>query len=235
VHERPASRPAGHRGYAGPVNRGLGGTGRVGDDLYLVAHDDRTGRPQLPRRQLGLGLASGLLAELMLGGSICLQHGDVAVAAGARRPDLEEPLAGRVRALIAAEPDSYPVRDWLRLLAQTATRDIADRLAEAGYLARARSLAPWRPARYVPADPDWAFAAVARVRAALDPARPFAAREVTLAGLVVAGGLSHRLDYDLSPAGGSAGQAVALLPQDLRELIAQTRAAVDRTVLAHRT
>ncbi len=235
MHERHASRPAGHGGHPGPVNRGLSGTGRVGDDLYLVAHDDRSGKPQLPKRQLGLGLAAGLLAELMLGGSICLQQAHVAVAAGARRPGHEEPLAGRVRGLIAAEPDLYPVRDWLRLLAQTATRDIADRLTEAGYLTRTRSLVPWRPARYVPADPDWAFAALSRVRAALDPARPFSAREVTLAGLVVACGLSHRLDHDLSPAGASPEQAVALLPPDLRELIMQTRAAVDHIVLAHRT
>ncbi|MBV9450349.1 MAG: GPP34 family phosphoprotein [Streptosporangiaceae bacterium] len=220
------------RAHPGSLNRGLGGTGRVGDDLYLVAHDDVTGRRQLPRRQLGLGLAAGLLAELMLSGSICIRHGHVTVAAGARRPDPGDPLAGRVRALIAAEPDPYPVRDWLRLLARTAADDIAARLAQAGYLTRARSVVPWRPARYVPADSDWAFAAIARVRAALNPGRPFAAREVTLAGLVVASGLSHRLDHDLSPAGVSAEQAAAWLPPDLRELIAQTRAAVDRTVLA---
>jgi amino acid transporter len=235
MHERPAYRPAGHYGLPGPVNRGLSGTGRVGDDLYLVAHDDRTGKAQVPKRQLGLGLAAGLLAELMLGGSVCLRQGYVAVAVGARRPGHEEPLAGRVRDLISAEPDLYPVRDWLRLLAQTAARDIADRLAEAGYLTRAGSRVPWRPARYVPADPDWAYAALSRVRAALDPARPFAAREVTLAGLVDAAGLGHRLDHDLSPSGVTVGQAVALLPPDLRELIMQTRAAADRIVLAHRT
>jgi hypothetical protein len=68
----------------------------------------------------------------------------------------------------------------------------------------------------------------------LDPARPFSARRVTLAGLVVACGLSHRLDHDLSR-GISAELAVALLPQDLRELIMQTRTAVDHIVLAHRT
>jgi hypothetical protein len=234
MHERHTYRPASHRGHRGPVNRGLGGTGRVGDDLYLVAHDDRSGRPQAPKRQLGLGLGAALLAELMLGGSICLQHGHVAIAPRARRPDLEEPLAGQVRGLIASEPDLYLVRDWLRLLAQTAARDIADRLAEAGYLMRARSLVPWHPARYIPADPDWAFASLSRVRAALDPRRPFSAREVTLAGLVDASGLSHRLDHDLSR-GVSAERAVALLPPDLRELIMQTRAAVDRIVLAHRT
>jgi Golgi phosphoprotein 3 (GPP34) len=235
MHERHFYRPGGRRGYPGPLNRGLSGTGRVGDDLYLVAHDDRSGKPQLPKRQLGLGLAGGLLAELMLGGSVYLQHRCVEVATGARTPAQEEPLAGRVCGLIAAEQGLYPVREWLRLLAQTAAPDIADRLAHAGYLTRARARVPGRPARYVPVDSDWAYAALGRVRAALNPARSSAVREVALAGLVVASGLSFRLDYDLSPAGVTAEHAIWMLPPDLRELIIQTRATVDVTVLASRT
>jgi hypothetical protein len=235
MHERHSYQPGDRLGHPGPLNQGLSGTGRVGDDLYLVAHDDRSGKPQLPRRQLGLGLAGGLLAELLLGGSICLHRGCVAIAAGARTPDQEEPLIRRVRDQIAAEPDRYPVRDWLRFLAPAATGDIADRLAQAGYLTYARARMPGRPARYVPADPDWAYAALSRVRAALNPTRSFAAGEVMLAGLVVACGLSFRLDHDLSPAGISAEQAIGMLPPGLRELILQTRAAVDSTVLTSRT
>jgi hypothetical protein len=87
--------------------------------------------------------------------------------------------------------------------------------------------------RFVPADPDWAFAALSRVRGALDPSRPFADREVTLAGLVIACGLSHRLDHDLPAA--VAAQAVARLHPDLRELIISARAAADSAVLARRT
>jgi hypothetical protein len=235
MHERPSNLPVGRRGHPGPPNRGLSGTGRVADDLYLVAHHDRSGRPQLPKRQLGLGLAGGLLAELMLGGSICLQRGCVAIAASARTPHQEEPLARQIRGQIAAEQDLYLVRDWLRFLAPAAAEGVAGRLAQAGYLMRARARMPGRPARYVPVDPDWAFAALGRVRAALDPARPFAVREVALAGLVVASGLSFRFDHDLSPAGVSADQVIWRLPPGLRELIGQTRAAVDSTVLASRT
>jgi len=236
VHERHSYRPGDRLGHPGPLNRGLSGTGRVGDDLYLAAHDDRSGKPQLPRRQLGLGLAGGLLAELLLDGSICVQRGCIAITAGTRGPDQEEPLIRRVRGQIASEPDLYPVRDWLRFLAPAAAGDIAGRLAQAGYLTYARARMPGRPARYVPADPDWAYAALSRVRAALNPARSFAAGEVMLAGLVVACGLSFRLDHDLSsPAGVSAEQAIGMLPPELRELIVQTRAAVDSTVLASRT
>ncbi len=45
---------------------GLSGTGRLADDLYLLAHHERTGRAHLQPRAVGLGLAGALLAELML-------------------------------------------------------------------------------------------------------------------------------------------------------------------------
>ena len=55
------------------MSAGLGGTGRVADDLYLMAHHEVSGRPLLQPRALGTGLAAALLAELMLGGSIVLR------------------------------------------------------------------------------------------------------------------------------------------------------------------
>ena len=60
----------------------LSGTGRLADDLYLMAHHELTGKPHLQPRAVGLGLAGGLLGELMLSGSIRLSHGTVM---GARR------------------------------------------------------------------------------------------------------------------------------------------------------
>ena len=59
---------------------GLSGTGLVADDLYLMAHHEITGKPYLQPRALGLGLAGGLLAELMLEGSISLRHDGIVVA-----------------------------------------------------------------------------------------------------------------------------------------------------------
>ena len=85
MHERPASRPAGHR-YPGPLNAGLSGTGLVADDLYLMAHDDRSGKPYLQPQALGIGLAGALLAELMLAEldrPAARQHGRVRLGRGA--------------------------------------------------------------------------------------------------------------------------------------------------------
>jgi hypothetical protein len=51
--ERSVPLPTGYW-QSGPLDSGLAGTGRIGDDLWLIAHHDVTGKRQLPRRQLGL-------------------------------------------------------------------------------------------------------------------------------------------------------------------------------------
>ncbi len=237
MHDRNASRrhgqpTAGPGRSRGPVNAGLAGTGLVADDLYLMAHHDLTGKPLLQPRPLGLGLAGGLLAELMLGGSIGLRY-DGVVLAGRTWPADE--LARRVRDQIAAEPEPRPLPEWLAYLARTAAPDVAARLERAGYLTRVRDWVPWRPDRLIPADPDWAFGPLLRVRSALDRSRPFDPREAALAGLAVASGLGYRLDQYTAPAGRSLEEAVGYLCPELRELIAQTQAAVDSALLSHRT
>jgi hypothetical protein len=51
----------------------------------------------------------------------------------------------------------------------------------------------------------------------------------------VASGLGYRLDQYTAPAGRSLEEAVGYLGPELRELIAQTQAAVDSALLSHRT
>ncbi len=232
MHERRAAGPAG-RGYPGPLDAGLSGTGLVADDLYLMAHDDRSGRPLLPPRPLGTGLAGALLAELMLARCIGLRS-DIAVVIG--QDVARAAVAGHVLLkLIAGEPSPLPVRAWLLFLGRTAARDVALRLEQAGYLTRVRSRVPGRDGRMVPVNPDWAFAPMTRVRLALDPARQVTEYAAALAGLAVAAGLGFRLDQYQSQAGRSTADAVALLPPDLRQLIAKTQITVSSAVLSHRT
>jgi hypothetical protein len=231
-HGYPASQPARQQPFGVPDARGLGGTGRVADDLYLLGHDDRTGRPLLGPRPLGIGLAGALLAELMLGDSISLQR-DGVIAAHRRWP--ADDLGRRARDLVAAERQPHPVRDWLLFLARTASGDVARRLEQAGYLRHARGRFPGRPGRWVPVDASWAYAPVIRVRAALDPSRPADPRQVVLAGLAGACGLGFRIAQSQAPANHSAEEAAGYLIPELRYLIAQTQAAVDSAVLSHRT
>ena len=115
----------------------------------------------------------------------------------------------------------------------TAARNVAARLEQAGYLTR-RPRRPWRAGRWVPADPDCAFMPLTRARSALDSGRSPPRPCGVLAGLAAACGLGTRL-AGLRPAGARSPQdASALLARPLRELIAQTQAAVDSAVLAHR-
>jgi hypothetical protein len=214
------------------MSPGLDGTGRVGDDLWLLAHNDVTGRAYVQPRPLGLGLAGGLLAELILAGALSV-GGDQITVTG-HRPPADE-LTGRVLRLVAGEREAHPVRDWLAYLGRTAPAKVAARLAAAGYLAPAGRWVPWRPGRWVPTDRDSAFAPLLRARTALDGSRPPAAYGVVLAGLAGACGLGFRL-AEYAPGRGARplDHVVACLDPGLCDLIACTKAAVDSAVLTHR-
>lgn len=232
MHERRPAGPA-DRGYPGPQDAGLSGTGLVADDLYLLAHNDRTGKPLLPPRPLGTGLAGALLAEVLLSGYIGLRS-DTAVMIG--RDVSPAMVYGNVLLKqIAEEPGPLPVRAWLRFLARTAVRDVAARLEQAGYLTRVRSRIPGRPGRMVPVDPDWAFSPMVRARSALDRTREPTSYAGALAGLAVACGLGFRLYQYHSQADRSTDDAVAHLAPDLRQLIAQIQITVHAAVLSHCT
>lgn len=211
---------------------GLSGTGRLADDLYLLAHHEATGRPHLQPRAAGLGLAGALLAELMLAGRISLHAGQVVAADGPAAPD---ELARSVLGLVAGEPQRHPPRDWLLFLASTAPQNVAARLEQSGYLAAVTSRRPFRSRQWVPVDPDCAFAPMLRVKAAVDPAWPATAQNVTLAGLAVACGLGRHLALYL-PEGATRRiqEVTGQLHPSLQDLIAHTQAAVDSALLSHR-
>ena len=216
---------------ASPVT-GLSGTGRLADDLYLLAHNEVTGRPHLQPRAVGLGLAGALLAELMLAGCIRLRAEQI-VSAG--HCPLRDGLARSVLRLVVSERGQHAAGEWLLFLARHAADDVAGRLEESGYLARVASRRPWRAHRWVPTTSDSAFAPVLRVKSALDPARPASIQNVALAGLAAACGLGRHLALYL-PDGvhRRIEEVTRQLDPGLRDLIAHTQAAVDSALLSHR-
>ena len=214
------------------MSGGLGGTGLVADDLYLMAHHETSGKPFLQPRPLGIGLAGALLAELMLGGHVLVAP-DSTVTADLTVPG--DDLARQVRSQIAGEPEQHLLLQWLLFLGQSAAGGVGRRLERAGYLIRVGGRVPWRSPRWVPANPDWAFAPLLRTRPATDPARPLTAHAAILAGLAIGCGLQFRLDQYLPAAGRSIEQAVSHLTPDLQQLDGTVQAAVAGAVLAHRT
>jgi Golgi phosphoprotein 3 (GPP34) len=214
------------------ATRRLTGTGRIADDLYLLAHDDSTGRPFLQSRALGVGLAAGLLAELAIAGAISVRADRV--LPGALTPRTRG-LAGYVLGVMLSERETHSARDWLVFLAATAEQDVARRLEGSGYLVQVPSRRPWRPAHWVPLDADCAFAPVIRVRAVLEASAKSTAADVLLTGLAAACGLGPRLlPYGPPDGRQRLDAAIRLLHPDLRELIGQAQAAVDSAVLSHR-
>jgi hypothetical protein len=208
----------------------LAGTGRLADDLYLIAHHERTGRPLLAPRAAGLGLAGALLAELILADAIAITAG--MVVAGPAPPG--EALATGLLDQVTAEPQRHPVPDWLAFLARPAPQQVAGRLAQAGYLTPAPAWPPWRGQRWVPVDADCAFAPVTRIYSVLGSAHGDA-QGAALAALAAACGLGARLCLYLPPGSRARlDQAPPWLDPGLREVITQTQAAVDAAVLAHR-
>ncbi len=210
---------------------GLGGTGRLADDLYLLAHDERTGKPHLQPRATGLGLGGALLGELMLSQRIRLGQGLVIAASG---PPLGDDLARWVLDLVTSQPGHLPAGDWLLFLARTAAGDVAVRLERAGYLTRVRR-GRFSRERWVPVDADCAFAPLTRIQATLRGSGPVAAQDAALGGLAAACGLGHQMDLYLPPKAIRRVEAAARhLDPGLRELIAHTQAAVDAALLSHR-
>ena len=197
MHERHTSRSAGYR-HPDPPARGLSGTGLVADDLYLLGHDDRSGKPLLQPRALGTGLAGALLAELMLAGCIGLRHdgtvvitSDTAPGRGAAAPAAQAG-SGRARTSAGAVLAAVPGPQRGTGCGRCAWR-------RPGTCEHVRSRVPWSQGQWIPVNPDWAFAPMLRVRSALDPARPLTAHAAALAGLAVACGLGFRVDQYRAP------------------------------------
>ena len=123
---------------------------------------------------------------------------------------------------------------WLHFLSRDAARNVAFRLGQAGYLALAPRRLPWKAARWVPVNPDWAYAPLSRACRATALDRLFDPGRAVLAGLAEACGLGFRMTGLLS-AGRCVADATRQLDLPLRELISVTQAAAGAAVLTRRT
>ena len=221
-------------GYAVPgQDSRLRGTGRLADDLWLLAHDDRTGKCRIGPRPLGLGLAGGLLCELLLAGQAGVTR-DGLIIAGAKPPPDPRAHHGSLLRQITSEPVPLPVRDWIRFISQSSAREVTARLEQDGYLTVTRRRVPGLQDRRTPRNPDWAITPISRAGAALDPRRPAGPYAGALAGLAAASGLGFRLDQYLR-AGRTVQAAVASLTPPLRQVIDQTEITVSAAVHSPRT
>lgn len=213
----------------------MGSCGVLASDYYLIAHSDTTGRPRLHPRAVGLGLAAGLLGELIVYERVSIINGVLTVWDG-RQPG--DALAHTVLEQIVRESEHRSVRTWLDYLALGAAGMVAERLTRAGVLVRDehRTMLLQRRTSYAPVDMSVAFTPQARLATALSRLLPLTLRDATLAALVAATGLADVVLWDNDPqARRYLTDVRACLPGPQQELAAHTEAAIGAHVGAHRT
>lgn len=206
----------------------------VASGFYLLAHDDRDGRPRLHRRAVDLGLAAGLLAELLYLNRIGIARGDVWVA---DRTPPADAVAHLVLAQLMSEPQHLRIRTWLDYLAMTAGEQVAERLVLDGLLRKETSRRMFRSTVvYVPVDMNTFAAVMARLSVQLRRFEPLDAIDTCLACLSVATGLdAFVLDGASRDARRYLQWVVDQVPPSLHDLFTHTSAAVGGSVLSHRT
>ncbi|MER5455050.1 MULTISPECIES: GOLPH3/VPS74 family protein [unclassified Micromonospora] len=202
----------------------------IADEFFLIAHNDTRGKAKLHPAATSLGLAAGLLGELVLYGHVTVAAGQVTVVD--RRPP-GDALAHTVLDQLIGEQQHQAVRTWLSFLAQTAVTSVGERLARAGVLRRQETRRLLRTSvTYVPTDLNVAAWPATRLRAALERADPPHVPDALLLGLVAAAGLTREVLWSAGPrAHHRLNLIIPALPAPLKELVGQTEAAVGAAVL----
>jgi hypothetical protein len=210
----------------------------LADQFFLIAHEDRTGRSRLHPRATGLGLAAGLIGELIMQSRVRAIEGELHVVNPEPPGDA---LAHGVLDLLMAQPQHRELRTWLAFLAQDAAVRVGERLIRAGVVepvTRRRLLGT--QTLYMPMNSDQRNAAAwVQVRLAniLVQGRVVDLGDRALAGLVVATGLTRHVLWDLAvhrPGLTHLHTVMEFLPADLRELVDHTESAVGSVLAAGR-
>jgi hypothetical protein len=203
---------------------------RIADDLFLIAHRDRDGKPLLPGRVMGLAIASAALCELALVSQVTVREGALVVVSDA---DPGEELARSLLRQLLSQQGTLPLRDWLAYLASSMTAAVGDRLSSAGTIRARKGLRGWR---FVPVDSGDAFFRAGRLAVMLDNGSPLSTGQAALTGLIYAAGLHEQLP-SINPA--SIRSRVSAVIQSLEwpfaGLIAETTVVVDNAILTGRT
>ncbi|HKT06145.1 MAG TPA: GPP34 family phosphoprotein [Rugosimonospora sp.] len=210
-------------------------SGLLADELFLIAHDDVTGKPRLHPRVMGIALAGALLGELVLYGRVDVRQvpelGTDGVILVERLP-VGDALVDSVLDQVFSEGRPRTVRAWLAFLWPTATRGVGDRLAASGLLLPARTGLLRREPRWTPADTPTAARPVTRLRILLSKQDPMTVADAVLGGFAVECGLGQQILWQAPPrAREYLDYLLGHLPEGLRILLNQTEQAVGDAVM----
>lgn len=208
---------------------------RLADELFLIAHDEYSGRALVHDDLLDTGLAGAVLAELLLDGRISCSGGRVSAVGTAPGAD---PVCDAALAELRAR-GSHPTRAWVEYLRPGPRMMVAQRLIDAGLVLREQSrgmLGLRRRVRYPGTDATTCTLPRVRLAYVLERQRPVKSYLATLAALVLVTGLDHQLAVSLSrhQARARLRRLTTNLSAELRALVAGVDTAVAAIALAVR-
>lgn len=206
----------------------------LADELFLVGHDEYSGKPHIADNALDTGLAGAVLGELVLANRIYVGD-DTTVMVRDQRP-YGERVSDAALAEILKQREAHPVRAWVEYLRDHARIMVAPRLIQLGLIEKVQSRSMLKQiVRYPATDPLKAASAQARLRFVLDHPSNLDEQTALLGSLVLVTGLDFLLG------GASAKQTrdglarmIQLLRPELNSLVLGVESAVAQLALSAR-
>jgi hypothetical protein len=200
---------------------------RVADDYYLIAYHGLSERRRPDSSVASIGVAAGLLGELILADWLTISGSGVWLLQGT--VPLADPLLTELLTLMQSLPDEHGLDTWLAHIATEALDDVRGRLASSGVLIKsARRRFIGKQVVYEPANSNTVVWPTVRLTGQLSRVEPITLADAVLAGLVHATGLTGHLLWD--PASHRPG--LEYLPDLLRALPAPFLILLERTEVA---
>ncbi|MFC7550569.1 GPP34 family phosphoprotein [Plantactinospora sp. GCM10030261] len=209
---------------------------RLADELFLIGHDEYTGKTRVNEELLATGLAGAVLGELLINRRISCLGGKVSVVD--QRP-WGETVSDAALGELQRRMGSYVVRAWVEHLRDNAREAVGRRLVNAGVVRREESrgmLGRRNGVRFPGVEPM--VCAQPQVKLAYQLERPgvIHPQMATLAALLLAVGLEHLLVVTMSrqECKEQLSQITASLPEELHTLVTGVQAATAALALTVR-
>lgn len=201
------------------------------DNLFLIVHDEFTGKLRVSHDLLECGLVAAQLAELIVAGWLSIPDDRVTVTdLQGSGGDAEDAIAAFVIESVQRQRERHTVRTWIGTFDGVMSELVARRLVDSGVLRREsnRQLMRRRPDRFPAVDLLGAARPRIRLEHMLRTPKEFDLAGAITAALVGVLGVDSVLDPELdrSAMRDLVGQLRGHLPTDLQSLLEGTAAAV---------
>ncbi len=209
---------------------------RMAAGMFLIAHDEFTGKLRIGTNLLGCGLVSAQLAELVVAGRLGLLDGRVVARDGGPGP--ADDIADFVVESVTKQSTGHSVRMWTETLAEVLYELLARDLVQLGIVRRerVRGLLRAKPDRFPSVDLLEAARPRLRLESMLRRPKEFDLPGAFTAALVWTLGVDNLLDTEIDRQGAQSlvAQVRSHLPGDLGALLDGTAAAVAAAALVIR-